>query len=757
MSNPYAEAYAAYWDAGWRGILPLPYQRKAHPPTGYTGRDGAYPSFADCHAWSEEQPHNICLRLPDTVIGIDVDHYDGKLGGDTLTELVRVHGPLPATWLSTSRDDGISGIRLYRVPAGTTLPTKLPGIEFVQHHHRYAVVHPSVHPSGRRYEWIDETTGARSGETPAVDRIPELPRRWIDGLAVVAASGAAKADIDQAEAFAILTGMPKGEPCVHVLQGAGKAMAGGDRHDSYNEAVLAVVGAGRRGCAGAMVAVERLRASFMAEVTTPGSSMRRSDGEANAEWSRSLLGALALVADETQGTACPDDVLAEWMTAATAASKNGDPDDTSELPPEPTAFDRAVLRRYADLRINEAARERLAVEAAGQAPPLHGVGLDEFLAQPDEEEQYRIAGLWPSEGRVLLPAPAKAGKTTLIIGNLIPALVDGGEFLGAFTTTPVSGRVVLLNMEVGERTLRRWAARAGVASTSRVTVVNLRGRVAALGLSTDAGRRRFTEFLKRQEAEVVILDPLAPVLASLGLVEDSNADVATFFGWWSEALGDAGVVDDLICHHTGHAGARSRGASRLLDEPDAIWTLTRDGGDEQADDDDPFGPVEQRFLKAYGRDVDLPESGLTFSSETGRLLLVEGDRRMHRRLRAHELLEQRVLAYAAQHPGRLQRELCKEVTGNGDAVVAAVKRLVERGALIAVPTDSGKGLKHYVDSPAGTPSPTVPNRPQSSLGTATYTVPPSPHPRGDGVEDEESVQNRPPETRTVPHVTGDGR
>lgn len=751
MSNPYAEAYAAYWDAGWRGILPLPYKRKTFPPTGYTGHDGIDPSFADCHAWSEAGPRNICLRMPPTVVGIDVDHYGDKRGGDTLADLVQRHGPLPATWMSTSRDDGISGIRLYRVPAGTRLVTKLPGIEFVQHHHRYAVAWPSIHPdAGRVYQWIDERTAQTHAGVPSLTDIPDLPQPWVDGLTAGSGEASAKADIGDDEAVAILAAMPRGEPCVHVLQAAGKAMGGGDRHDSYNEAVLAVVGAGRRGCTGALNAIQRLRASFVAEVTAPDSSMRRSRGEAEAEWRRSLAGALAIVADETQGTACPDDVLAEWMTAAT---RTDDEDDTSELPPEPTPFERAVLRRYADLRINEAARERLAVEAAGQAPPLHGVGLDEFLAQPDEEEQYRVAGLWPSEGRVLLPAPAKAGKTTLVVGNLIPALVDGGDFLGTFTATPVAGRVVLLNMEVGERTLRRWAARAGVASTSRVTVVNLRGRVGALGLSTDAGRRRFAEFLKRQEAEVVILDPLAPVLASLGLVEDSNADVATFFGWWSEALGDAGVVDDLICHHTGHAGNRSRGASRLLDEPDAIWTLTRDGAGDDDDVDDPFGPVEQRYLKAYGRDVDLPESGLSFDSGTGRLLLVKGDRRAHRRTRVEQAAEARVLAYAAAHPGRALGPLSKGAPGKSDHNEAAIRRLEKAGQLINVPTLRGNA--YYVDSPA---TPTVPHRPPSSPespGDGTSHRPPSPHLRGDGVGDAGDGPKQGQTTVIVPRSPGD--
>ena len=109
----------------------------------------------------------------------------------------------------------------------------------------------------------------------------------------------------------------------------------------------------------------------------------------------------------------------------------------------------------------------LAADKAGKAPALDGLPLVDFLAQPDETERYRVDGLWPAEGRVLLAAAAKSGKTTMVVGNLIPALVDGRPFLGRFNVTPVTGRVVLLNMEVGPRTLRGWMRRAGIQATDR--------------------------------------------------------------------------------------------------------------------------------------------------------------------------------------------------------------------------------------------------------------------------------------------------
>jgi hypothetical protein len=178
--------------------------------------------------------------------------------------------------------------------------------------------------------------------------------------------------------------------------------------------------------------------------------------------------------------------------------------------------------------------------------------------------------------------------------------------------------VVLLNMEVGENTLRRWLRDCSIDNRHKVVIANLRGKASALSLNTDKGRERFVNFLRAQDAEVVILDPLAPVLASLGLDENSNADIAQFFSWWSQVLAEAGVIDDLVVHHTGHAGQRSRGASRLLDEPDAVWTLTRDA-DEGTGEFSRIDPI--RYLSVYGRDVDMAAEALSFDPATRSLKL----------------------------------------------------------------------------------------------------------------------------------------
>lgn len=669
-TSPYADSYDAYWRAGWRGILPLPHGQKTPPPEGYTGYDGNEPSYPDCTAWAEDGDRNICLRLPRNVIGLDVDAYDGKPGGETLMRLVDTHGALPPTFLSTSRSDGMSGIRLYRVPPGTAFPTKLPGIELIQHFHRYAVVWPSRHPNGQLYQWIDERNGGQPTISPPnLDAIPELPTAWVNGLVIEGKQQADKANLNLTEATAILAEMRQGEPCHHILAAAGKSVAGGDRHDSYNEAILAVLGYGRRGCPGANTVIERLKASFIAEIAD-----RSTRPEAVAEFRRGLLGAIAIVANEIPGHSCPDEVedYVRSLDPTYQAEITQHNDDQAAT--EPSALDLAVTRRLTDLVINEHAKEKLATLKAAGATPLNGHSLTQFLNQPDEEERYRIDKLWPAEGRVLLAAAAKTGKTTLVAANLIPALVDGTPFLDTFTPTQTQRRVALFNMEVGPRTLRRWMRESDIDNADNVLIINLRGKAGSLQLNSDAGRKQTAQFLADHQTDIVILDPLAPLLASLGLDENSNSDVAQFFAWWSEMLGVAGVTDDLVVHHTGHAGDRSRGASRLLDEPDAIWTLTK-GQESEPTDQDVF-PMAPRFLGAYGRDVDLPARRLQFDPATRNLALTDQTEAQASTHLLVQKYESRVMA-AIERSGVGGLTAKKVMQAVGEGSLATHKRILE--------------------------------------------------------------------------------
>lgn len=185
LPQVYGAAAWTYVQRGWLGVLPLPLGEKTWPPAGYTGETGRYPTQADVQRWVSTHPSgNIALRLSDTTLGLDVDAYEGKLGGQTLAGLEAQLGQLPPTWVTTSREDGSgSGIRIFRVPGGLTWRNEIGAdIDVIRRSWRYAVVWPSTHPETHAtYRWY------APGWIPAVTPPSEadlamLPFPWVQFL-----------------------------------------------------------------------------------------------------------------------------------------------------------------------------------------------------------------------------------------------------------------------------------------------------------------------------------------------------------------------------------------------------------------------------------------------------------------------------------------------------------------------------------------------------------------------------------------------
>jgi hypothetical protein len=88
-------------------VLPLPPGAKAPPLKGYTGYDGRWPTIGEIEEWVALRPpdSNLMLRVEHGVIGIDVDAYNSKTGGQTLKEAEARWGPLPSTFRSSARSE----------------------------------------------------------------------------------------------------------------------------------------------------------------------------------------------------------------------------------------------------------------------------------------------------------------------------------------------------------------------------------------------------------------------------------------------------------------------------------------------------------------------------------------------------------------------------------------------------------------------------------------------------------------------------
>ena len=240
-----------------------------------------------------------------------------------MAEAEKRWGELPPTYTSTSRDDGISGIRIYRIPNGVKLASlvefpelELGDIEIIQHHHRYVTSWPSMHPDGRQYGWRDPAWSVMDGP-PRADDIPELSQTWVEGLAVRPKARGKNKDkpriVEDTEfvecPYVIERSLTAGEMSAKVAKRLGEATAhcySDSRHDHILGDTLALLRYGKRGECGVFEAMSTLMKTFAKAVARdrPGGEQ-----EAEDEFMRMLSneGAARLLSDGDD----PDDQVPE--------------------------------------------------------------------------------------------------------------------------------------------------------------------------------------------------------------------------------------------------------------------------------------------------------------------------------------------------------------------------------------------------------------------------------------------------------------
>lgn len=290
---------------------------------------------------------------------------------------------------------------------------------------------------------------------------------------------------------------------------------------------------------------------------------------------------------------------------------------SSDVPDQddPNTFEALVVHHMRLMRVRRAAKQRLDDEERLPIPLPAVKNLDALLAEPDSPVQFRIDQLAPAEGRIMLSAQYKSGKTVLV-DNLVRSLADGDDFLGRFTVSQSARRIVLIDDELSENTLRRWLRDQNITNTAAVAdVVSLRGRLGAFNILDERCRNQWATRLTELGCDYLVLDCLRPILDALGL--DENREAGRFLVAFDTLLADAGTADAVLVHHMGHQNERARGDSRLQDWPDAIWRLNRE---------DPNNPTSARYFSAVGRDVSVPEGRLSYDPTTRRLTYAAGSR-----------------------------------------------------------------------------------------------------------------------------------
>ena len=149
-------AAVAYARHGW-AVFPLRSRDKA--PAIHGGCRSALADPVQAEAWWSVNPsHNVGVACGSVsaglvVIDIDVDEAAGEDGRETLARWEYDHGALPMTATAVT---GRGGMHLFFYVTGREVrnsANKALGVD-VRGEGGYLVAPPSIHPNGRRYEWL---------------------------------------------------------------------------------------------------------------------------------------------------------------------------------------------------------------------------------------------------------------------------------------------------------------------------------------------------------------------------------------------------------------------------------------------------------------------------------------------------------------------------------------------------------------------------------------------------------------------------
>lgn len=271
----------------------------------------------------------------------------------------------------------------------------------------------------------------------------------------------------------------------------------------------------------------------------------------------------------------------------------------------------AEVRR---LTVTEAARLQIKQDRVDREAALLDstelIGVDDLISTDLGGDDWLIDGLLHYQGSLLVSAAFKTGKTTMAF-NMVHALTTGDPFLNEFSV-PQPLKVAYFDLELGKRMARKWFIDIQP-DTSLVMYSDLKGQGRKLDVRSDARYAQIVDLLKRNSIDVVIVDPLSALCASLGISENSNEEVRPLLDRLDAVVQEAGCKGLIVIHHTGKDETKgARGASAFQDWSSVNAYLTK--------------PTEHGLSKfmAKGRDVDVKPIELEYEAPTRKLYTYGG-------------------------------------------------------------------------------------------------------------------------------------
>lgn len=234
----------------------------------------------------------------------------------------------------------------------------------------------------------------------------------------------------------------------------------------------------------------------------------------------------------------------------------------------------------------------------------------EFHERVPESPKWVMDNLIRYKGSVLLAGQYKAGKSTLML-NLIESLTTGSRFLGKFGVAEPM-KVAYVDLELGYGQAWEWFDELPRINFERMAYVERVGQGGQLHMQSETVRSKWARKLRASGVDVLIVDPLSPIMSALGITEKDSETVRPMLDAFDVLKVEADLKAVIVTHHTGHQETgRARGSTAFMDWPSAYMAIMKQGEDEDS----------PRAFKAFGRGVSVPTTQLTFEQKTHTLTL----------------------------------------------------------------------------------------------------------------------------------------
>ena len=199
----------------------------------------------------------------------------------------------------------------------------------------------------------------------------------------------------------------------------------------------------------------------------------------------------------------------------------------------------------------------------------HLVDWATFWSQDKSDEDWLAYPLIPRGRAIAMFAPAKAGKSSVILA-LAAALACGRPIFGGVTVAPE--HVLYLDYEMTDADLMERLTELGYTAADNLDHLHYALLPSMPPLDTPEGARAVLKLAKHVEAAVVVIDTFGRAVEG----KESDADtVRAFYRYTGLMLKSAGCA--VI--RTDHAGKDlekgQRGTSAKADDVDVVWQLSR--------------------------------------------------------------------------------------------------------------------------------------------------------------------------------------